>query len=668
MNAVTIIVSVLSLTLGFLIAGVRWIPNDRVGVVEKRFGRRGSIAKGLIALGGEAGFQPELLRGGLHWRTPLQYRVHVTSLVTVPQGRIGYVFARDGFALGSDQTLGKAVPCDEYQNVSAFLRNGGQKGPQRAIVREGTYAIHLAQFVVITAERVHMIELDREDVALFRRMQALIAERDGFVPAVFNGEGDRLGVVTVHDGPALAQGEIIAPVVGRDPLRPDLDHRSFQDPDRFLAAGGLRGRQLEVLVEGTYFLNRLFVTVESIPKTVVEVGYVGVVVSYTGNAGGDVSGAEYKHGELVESGKKGVWSEPLLPGKYAFNTYAGRVVMVPTTNFILKWIGREVGAHHYDENLSEVTLITRDAFEPSLPLSVVVHIDYRKAPLVVQRFGDVRRLVEQTLDPMVSAYFKNVGQMRTLIELLRDRSEIQRVAGEEMKTRFDHYNLELEEVLIGTPASSKGDQQIEQILEQLRMRQIAEERVETYDRQQRAAVKERELREAEARANEQRRITESELSIAVAANEGRARYERSVQEAAQIRALAGADADKVRALADAEAERVAKVGVAEAMAIEEQVRAYGGPRATLAQKVLTRFSEAVEKSGVDVVPRIVVGGRGEGGGSSLFETLMATMLDADLAGDSPAASSSENPAARSMRERLGRLVRAGAETGPSRTP
>ena len=65
---------------------------------------------------------------------------------------------------------------------------------------------------------------------------------------------------------------------------------------------------------------------------------------------------------------------------------------------------------------------------------MVVHIDYRKAPLVVQRFGDVKRLVEQTLDPMVAAYFKNVGQTRTLIQLLQDRSSIQRQTSEEMRT------------------------------------------------------------------------------------------------------------------------------------------------------------------------------------------------------------------------------------------
>ena len=205
----------------------------------------------------------------------------------------------------------------------------------------------------------------------------------------------------------------------------------------------------------------LFATVEMINKTVIEVGFVGVVVSYTGGVGEDLSGDEYRHGELVRKGSRGVWNEPLLPGKYAFNTYAGKVVPVPTTNIILKWIRSESGVHRFDENLAEVSLITKDAFEPSLPLSVVMHIDYHKAPLVIQRFGDVKRLVEQTLDPMVSAYFKNIGQTRTLIQLIQERGNIQQIASEEMKERFEHYNLELEEVLIGTPVAVTDDKQFE---------------------------------------------------------------------------------------------------------------------------------------------------------------------------------------------------------------
>ena len=363
-------------------------------------------------------------------------------------------------------------------------------------------------------------------------------------------------------------------------------------PDRFLNAGGLRGRQLQVLVEGTYYLNRLFATVEMIPKTIIEVGFVGVVVSYTGDDRARTCRVPITAtASWWSSGNRGVWSEPLLPGKYAFNTYAGKVVIVPTTNIILKWIRSEVGSHHFDENLSEVSLITKDAFEPSLPLSVVIHIDYQKAPLVIQRFGDVKKLVEQTLDPMVSAYFKNVGQTRTLIQLIQERNDIQRISSQEMKDKFDHYNLELEEVLIGTPTTTGDDKQIEIILNQLRSRQIAVEQIETYDRQQTAAGKERELREAQARAEQQRNITESELSITVQSNQGKAEYQRAVQQAAQIRTLA-----------EAEAERIARTGIAQAIATEEQVAAYGGPQYQVTQQVMNRFAEAVQQSRVDVVP------------------------------------------------------------------
>lgn len=603
------------------LAGIRYIPNKRVGIVEKRWSRKGSVESGLIALNGEAGFQPEVLRGGLHFLTPLQFQVHSVSLVTIPQGKIGYVFARDGKTLEPTQSLASNETARNFEDVRAFLRCNGQRGPQRQILREGTYAINLAQFVVITEDQIHFLALDRDDDALFKGMAGVIRERDGFEPVVIKGTDDAVGVVTVHDGPTLPEGEIIAPVVGNEAEAPEAFHNNFQDAEKFLRAGGHRGRQLQVLVEGTYYVNRLFATVELIHKTVVEVGQVGVVVSYTGNVGADLSGTDYKHGELVKRGQRGVWSEALLPGKYAFNTYAGKVILVPTTNFILKWIRSESGTHQYDENLKEVSLITKDAFEPSLPLSVVVHIDYRKAPLVVQRFGDVKRLVEQTLDPMVSAYFKNIGQTRTLIQLLQDRAMIQKLSGEEMQEKFVHYNLELEEVLIGTPTSSAGDKRIEDILTQLRTRQIAEEQVETYARQEKAAVKERELREAEARARQQQQLTESELSIAIQSNEGKAEYQRALQQASQIRALA-----------EAEAEKSARVGIAQAIAIEEQVRAYGGPQYQLTQQVMTRFADAIEESRVDVVPKIVIGGQNGDGktGASVMEALLTMLLSEKL--------------------------------------
>ncbi|MBK9602136.1 MAG: flotillin family protein [Anaerolineales bacterium] len=599
-----------------LLSGIRFIPNNRIGIIEKRFAGKGSVKSGLIALNGEAGYQPRILRGGLHYLMPIQYVVHTMPLVTISQGKVGYVFARDGKQLDPAQVLASNATVTDFQDVESFLKNGGQRGPQRRILREGTYAFNLVQFIVITEERIYTLALSKEEGDTIRGMAEVIAQRGGFRPVVIKDTDDSIGVVTVHDGPSLAQGEIIAPVVGDDPDQTETYHNKFQDADNFLRAGGQRGRQLQVLVEGTYYVNRLFGTVEMIPKTVIEVGNVGVVVSYTGETGDDLSGKEYRHGELVNKGNRGVWSEPLLPGKYAFNTYAGKVISVPTTNIILKWIRTETGAHRYDENLTEVSLITKDAFEPSLPLSVVVHIDYQKAPLVIQRFGDIKKLVEQTLDPMVSAYFKNVGQMRTLIQLLQDRSAIQQQASSEMREKFAHYNLALEEVLIGTPSSPENDTQIETILMQLRSRQVAEEQVETYNQQEKAAVKERELREAQSRAQMQTKLTEAELNINIQTDQGKAEYQRSLQQAQQIRALA-----------EAEAEKIARIGIAQALATEEQVRAYGGPQFQVTQQVLTRFAEAIQTSGVDVVPRVVVsGGNNAEGGSSASSNVMEGLL------------------------------------------
>ncbi|MBP7689609.1 MAG: hypothetical protein KA765_16955, partial [Thermoflexales bacterium] len=65
------------LLLGVVLSGVRFIPNNRIGIVEKRFSlTKGSVKSGFIALNGEAGYQPLVLRGGLHYLVPLQYFVH----------------------------------------------------------------------------------------------------------------------------------------------------------------------------------------------------------------------------------------------------------------------------------------------------------------------------------------------------------------------------------------------------------------------------------------------------------------------------------------------------------------------------------------------------------------------------------------------------------------
>lgn len=612
----------------FKILGLRVINSNEVAVIEKWWSFKGSLKDSIIALNGEAGYSPHLLRGGIHFKSVLMYKIHRYPLITIPQGQIAYVFARDGRPLSPTQTLGRVIPeANNFQDIMGFLKNGGQRGPQRGIIREGTYAINLAQFIVITPTDIKAIfnGIKQERGELASMQQTLLA-RNAFSPVIIMGitggeSSDMMGIVTVHDGSPLPEGEIIAQSTGEG-------HGSFQDPEKFLELGGRRGKQIQVLIDGTYYINRLFATVEFRPKTVVPIGFVGVVVSFFGKEGVDTTGADYHHGELVQDGCKGVLERPLMPGKYAFNSDAGKVVLVPTTNIILKWNKSETGDHKYDENLTEVDIITKDAFEPSLPLSVVMHIDYKQAPWVIQRFGDISMLVNQSLDPLVSAYFKDVAQTKTLIELIQERSEIRERAVLEMREKFQKYNLQLEEVLIGTPKTTHEDIQIENILTQLRDRQIAEEKKITYQKQQSAAESEKLLKEAQAAAEQQTFLTKSKIQIEVERNSGAALASKAEQEANQIVALAQANNTRIRLEGEAEASKEQNIGIAKANAIDAQVKAYGGADYRIIQEVTDKLTDAIKNSKVDIVPKTMVnmgGGSNEAGNNGTGNILDALL-------------------------------------------
>jgi uncharacterized membrane protein YqiK len=621
---------------------LRFIPNHSVGVVEKLWSAKGSVPEGqILALKGEAGFQADLLRGGIHfgyWRW--QYRVHLCPLVTVPQGKIGYVYARDGQPLSPSQTLGHSVACNNFQDARAFLHEDeksqrkGQRGRQLAILREGVYAINPALFIVLTEDGVYTLRalLTQRELATVRTWQDTLKEIDGFEPVVI-GERveavnplhpeeamlvDSIGIVTVHDGPSLGVGEIIAPAVGSD-VGDSHFHNNFQDPQRFLDGGGRRGRQYQPLTDGTYFINRWFATVELIPKTVVPIGYVGVVVSYYGRAGSDLSGEAFRHGERVTEGERGVWERPYGPGKYAFNTYAGNIVLVPTTNFVLHWVTGKSETHRYDDPLRSIDLVTRDAYEPALPLSVVVHIDYQRAPNVIQRFGDVKKLITQTLDPLLSAYFRDIAHRKTMLELLHDRDLIQAEARGELRRKFHDFDIECVDVLIGKPDTEERDGKIESLLEQLRQRQLSIEQMETYGRQREASEKRRELAEAQAQADMQTSLTNARVKAQIAESEGEADLQRAKKQAEKQIVMADANlaqsrrqAEQTVVLAEAEskqlalagrgeAQRVMQVGLSEATVLSRKVHSYGDPRLYALQQVGSQLA----KSSQPLVPERV---------------------------------------------------------------
>jgi uncharacterized membrane protein YqiK len=643
--------------------GIIYIPHTQVGIIEKIWSGKGSLREGqIIARNSEAGFQAKFLRGGIHFGLyPWQYRIHKEPLVVVAEGKMAYVYARDGVPLEPIQTLGRNVESNHFQEALDFLERDGQRGRQRGILREGVYAINLALFVVITEERVFSGPV-HESTDRYESWKAQLAALRAFDPVVigsgsvnrfradvgdtsaseagsrpslaaaspdFNPNVDTIGVVSIQDGPTIGSGEIIAPEV--KPVA-GKDHNYFQDPEAFLQLGGKRGKQLQVLTDGTFFINRWFGTVEIKAKTLIPIGYVGVVVSYHGAAGDDTTGESFRYGEQVETGHRGVWRSALTPGKYAINPYAVKVELVPTINFVLRWISGQTEAHHYDEDLTSIDLITADGYEPRLPLSLVLHIDYQKAPSVVQRFGDVKRLITQTLDPILTAYFRDVAQTSHMLDLLTKREEIQKRATTELGERFKLYDINVVAVLIGRPESrsivaGQADP-IETLFDQLRMRRLADEQRATFAKQEEAAKQQVALNQAKAKAERQTELTQSAIAVEIAANRGQAQFAEAEQLAKKQVALAEGEARSKELIGKGESSRIAQIGLAEAAVTMQKVGAYRDPRLYALNVFADQFSKSVQP----LVPsRLFISntgdktGEGQAGGSVL-ETLLTLVL------------------------------------------
>ena len=337
--------------------------------------------------------------------------------------------------------------------------------------------------------------------------------------------------------------------------------------------GGRRGKQLQVLTDGTFFINRWFATVEVRPKTLIPIGYVGVVVSYYGSKGEDLTGERFRYGEQVEPGQRGVWKKALPPGKYSVNPYALKVELVPTVNFVLRWITGQAEAHQYDKDLVSIELITADGYEPVLPLSLILHIDYEKAPSVIQRFGDVRRLITQTLDPILTSYFRDVAQSSHMLELLTHREDIQRRGTEELSKRFREFDINCIAVLIGRPESkskSAQDDPIERLFDQLRTRRLAEEQIATFAKQEEAALHLKDLNDAKSAAEKQAELTQTKIDVEIAGNRGEAQLAEAQRLSKRDIARAFGESRSQELMGKGQAAKIAQMGLGRGLGISAE--------------------------------------------------------------------------------------------------
>jgi uncharacterized membrane protein YqiK len=585
--ALGVVGAVAGLSLLVLYLGAWIIDEDESGLVIKKFGK-GLPAGRLIALGGEAGYQADLLSPGFHfglWRW--KYRVEKVPLVQVRPGEIALVVAVDGVGIPSERILGHEIECDDFQDARAFLTNGGEKGRQLGTLTAGSYRINPALFNIVTTDTADQVGMKASELE------------------VYTVSPDRVGIVTVLDGRPIPQGDLAgAPVEGHD---------NFQVGQAFIEAGGCRGLQEQVLLSGSWNLNPWFAKVEQIPMTEIPIGYVGVVVSYVGKEHLDLSGDDFTHGDLVERGRKGVWIEPLLPGKHPINSRVMKVELVPTTNIVLNWANR-VETHKYDEKLAPITVRSNDGFSFTLEVSQIIHIGMKQAPRVISRVGSMQNLVDHVLQPTVANYFRNSAQEVTVLEFLSARSTRQLEAYTAIKGATSAYDVECIDTLIGDIAPPA------ELMKTQTDRKIAEELQHTYEVQRQAQVMRQQLERETSIANMQGEVVRSEQMVAISEKNALAALETAKGVANKTRLQAEAEAAATRLHGDAEAEATKAIGQAKAEAYRVGVAAMGSEAFTAVQ-----IATILGEHNVKLVPDIAVGG-GEGGSGALATAMLAKML------------------------------------------
>ncbi len=379
------------------------IGGTQFGIVERKYIGRKLPSDRVIAQNREVGVQARTIGPGIHVFFPFLFSVLKQNFIVIQEDSIGLVESIDGMPLTAGHIFGRSVEGHNfYQDGEAFLRNGGQKGPQSDYVPPGTYRINTRLFKITLVRALSIPE-------------------------------DAIGIVEASDGEAIPAGNIFA--------RSVAGHNFYQDAEMFLKSGGQKGPQTDFIPPGTYRINTKFFNVTLEPITSIPQSRIGVVTATDGapiDAGRLLARAVTEHNNyqdgtvfLLNGGQKGPQLDILLPGKYRINTRMFQVTEHPAVLI----------------NSGSVGLVTANDGEPLPPNelianSVTGHDSYQNASAFLNNKGqrgpqlDVLPPGTYYINPYMftvdqdSAAIVNEGEVAVIISNVGKKPELSAAVGE----------------------------------------------------------------------------------------------------------------------------------------------------------------------------------------------------------------------------------------------
>ena len=606
---------------------------------------------------GEKGPQIPILPPGIYRINPLLFNISKEPVIIIGENQIGIVESIAGAPIPSGRIFGKVVDCDLFQDGTAFLRNGGEKGPQIKTLPPGNFRINTRLFK-ITPVPITVVEKgqvgvvtsqDGKPISGGRLLSKAIDDHSNFedgeafldkggekgpqtsilLPgkyriniALFKVEiwdtvvipDKKIGIVVARDGRPLPETEYVA--------KPIEGHNNFQDVTKFLENGGQRGPQFDVLKPGTYYINPLMFSVELDDVAVVERGQVAVVVSNVGAEPkqvqliskplakeekeldditiGDIKPLETRvdigiERYVVPKGFRGIQQEVAGPGIYYLNRRAYIAYIVDTTNITIDW--DEATETRFDP----LRVVSQDGISINVSVKVVIRVRPDQAPYMVAKIGSIQNLVEHVIHPMIDSSFRNQASATSAMNFMQNRHEEQQKAEDRARNELEKYHVELVSVLICQI------QLPEDLMKTQTERIIAQQQQAMYAEQQKAQQSRISMEKTTAEANKQPDLVTSEIDVKVADN---------LKKKAIL--LAEGEGESIRLKKEGEAKGIEAVGRAEGIAIEAKgsatAEAYEKQKQAIGQEgvIAVQVAEKIAGGNVKIVPDTLVTGNDSG--------------------------------------------------------
>jgi regulator of protease activity HflC (stomatin/prohibitin superfamily) len=393
-----------------------------------------------------------------------------------------------------------------------------------------------------------------------------------------------VGLMQAADGRSLSAGEIFAPE-WKEPEK-------MLNAEYFLSQGkGYKGPQLSVLSPGRYRINTKLFTITVVPITNVTVGTVMVIKSNVG----EVVDTEDR---LVEVGQKGVWKKPLTEGKYRLHTKAYETIPISIRQVKVSYTAeKEQGEGRGYQPMKPITVRSKDGFTFPVDVRMTYKINSENAPQVIATVGGDALVLTKLVTPAVRAIFRNNAEKVKALEYVQNRSKQEAQSTSMLREELAKYGVNVLAVRIGDIGDERS---LGALLKTQTDREIALQEQATFEEQQRAAEKQKELTKTRQEAEEEKRLATAQYSVQVAEQE---KQKRIID--------AQADAERIRVTAEAKAQAYKKIS-----------EVLGSNNAALIE-----IMKLVEAGKIRITPEVMVGGGGAGMTDALMGTVLRDMLD-----------------------------------------